>query len=310
MFKKENLKHHSNYKIGGTASHFFAFRTVNEAKQALTEVQKLKKPFVVVGSATNILFGDNGWDGVILKNQISTFEVHDTTFHVGAGVLVSRVLESAIEKGLSGLEWAGGLPGTVGGAIRGNAGAFGGETKDSVVDVTSVRISGGKPEIVRRTNKECEFEYRSSIFKTKCRDEIILEATFQLKPGDRNEISKAINEKIAYRKERQPLEYPNIGSMFKNVDAGKVPAEFRIKVAGVIKQDPFPIIPAAFLISEAGLKGMHHGGATISPKHPNFIVNTGNATASDVRHLIALVKKTVKEKFNIDLEEEIVYIGE
>ena len=255
------------------------------------------------------MFGDKGLDGVVLKNEIDTFEILDNNqLRVGAGVPIERILMCSIEEGLSGLEWAGGLPGTLGGAIRGNAGAFKGETKDSIIEVTSLRIGSESPEIIHRNNKECRFGYRSSIFKTDCPDEIILEATLQLMPGDRNEIRKVIEEKINYRKERHPIEHPNIGSIFKNVDCKDVPQELRETFAKAVKQDPFPVVPTAFLISEAGLKGMRHGGAMISPKHPNFIVNVGDATAADVKALILLVKKTIKAKFHIDLEEEIVYI--
>ena len=196
----------------------------------------------------------------------------------------------------------------MGGAIRGNAGAFMGETKDSIVEVTSLRIGNGESQIVHRDNKECTFAYRSSVFKTEHPDEIVLEATLQFTPGNRDEIEKAIQEKIEYRKTRHPIDLPNIGSIFKNIDLKDIPEEFQKKFAHVIKKDPFPVLPTAFLISEAGLKGTRHGGAEISGRHPNFIVNTGNATASDVKYLIALVKKTIKEKFHIDLEEEIVYI--
>ncbi len=309
MFQEEHLKHHSNYKIGGKAAHFFSFRTIPEAIEVVQKAKEIGKQIFILGGGTNILFGDKGFDGVVLKNEINTLEViPGNQLRAGGGVQISRLLEVAIEKGLSGLEWAGGLPGTLGGAIRGNAGAFMGETKDCVIEVTSLRIGGETSEIIHRNNAECKFGYRSSIFKTEHPDEIVLEATLQLKPGDRAEIKKAIDEKIKYRIDRHPVDLPNIGSIFKNIGLQDVPEEFQKKFAHVIKKDPFPVLPTAFLISEAGLKGTRHGGAEISEKHPNFIVNTGNAIASDVKYLIAFVKKTIKEKFNIDLEEEIVYI--
>ena len=309
MFTEEHLKHHSNYKIGGKAAHFFSFRTIPEAIEAAQKAKEIGKPIFILGGGTNILFGDKGWDGVVLKNEIDAFEVLDgNRLRVGGGVPIDRILKITIERGLSGLEWAGGLPGTLGGAIRGNAGAFMGETKDSIVEVTSLRIGNGESQIVHRDNKECTFAYRSSVFKTAHPDEIVLEATLQFTPGNRDEIEKAIQEKIEYRKTRHPIDLPNIGSIFKNIDLKDIPEEFQKKFAHVIKKDPFPVLPTAFLISEAGLKGTRHGGAEISGRHPNFIVNTGNATASDVKYLIALVKKTIKEKFHIDLEEEIVYI--
>ena len=135
--------------------------------------------------------------------------------------------------------------------------------------------------------------------------EIILTASFGLRGGNRKEIESAINEKITYRRSRHPLEYPNIGSIFKNVALDTVAADVKPLVAHVVKQDPFPVVPTAYLISEAGLKGVSSGGAMISPKHPNFIVNVLSACASDVKKLINLAKKEVKDKFGIELEEEV-----
>lgn len=308
MFRKEELKKHSTYNIGGYTPHFFAFRTIEEAGRALLEAEKIGKPIFILGGGTNILFSDHRFDGIVLKNTIQTIDVlTGYRLRVGGGVLVSKICDMAIERGWAGLEWAGGLPGTIGGAIRGNAGAFQGETKDVVFEVTSISVENGKFKIMRRTNEECKFAYRSSIFKMKHPEEIICEAVLQFRAGDKEAIRKAIEEKIEYRKNRQPIEFPNIGSIFKNIDVKNIPSSLHSKIAHVIKQDPFPVVPTAYLISEAGLKGVQKGGAMISPKHPNFIVNIGDASAEDVKYLIALVKKTLKEKFDVDVEEEIVY---
>jgi UDP-N-acetylmuramate dehydrogenase len=207
---------------------------------------------------------------------------------------------------LSGLEWAGGLPGTLGGAIRGNAGCFKGEIKDVISAVESFDTETGK--MITRNNADCGFAYRTSVFKQGGGKEIILSAVLALKPGDALEIAKAIQEKIDYRVRRHPMDSPSIGSIFKNVDLKKVPEEMRARFASVVKQDPFPVIPTAHLISEAGLKGVSFGGAMVSPKHPNFIVNVLEAKASDVKNLIELVKSEVKNKFGIELEEEVMEI--
>jgi len=159
-----------------------------------------------------------------------------------------------------------------------------------------------------RVNKECRFCYRDSIFKNAAKDEIIWEIGLRLKPGNKKEIQSAIEDKIKYRLERHPMDYPNVGSIFKNVDVEIVPKTLREKFKAKIKIDPIPVLPTAILLAEAGLKGVSRGGAMISPKHPNFIVNTLNASSKDVKILIYLVKYTIKEKFGIKLEEEIMIV--
>lgn len=159
-----------------------------------------------------------------------------------------------------------------------------------------------------RSSADCDFGYRYSIFKNPSNEEIIVSAVFGFTDGNREKMEKSVNEKISYRKERQPLEYPNAGSVFKNVDLKKIPKDQISRFEKVVKKDPFPVVPTAYIISEAGLKGVSCGGAMISPKHPNFIVNVSNAKASDIKNLIAIAKKEVKNKFGIELEEEIILV--
>lgn len=299
------LKHHSNYKIGGSAKYFFEAKNAEEIIKAAEYARKIKTRIFVLGGGTNILFHDNGFDGLILKPNIQFIDkIKSAAFlRVGAGVSLGKIIEESAERGLSGLEWAAGIPGTIGGAVRGNAGAFGGEIKDVIKEVTSLDISGSRPKIIKRNNQDCEFNYRSSIFKEQ--PEIIIEASLILKKGDRKSIETAIKQNINYRKERQPMEYPSLGSTFKNVDIRKIAKKQYKSFESIIKTDPFPVIPAAYLISEAGLKGVSCGGAMISPKHPNFIVNVMEAASNDVKNLIALSKNKVYNKFKIKLEEEI-----
>jgi UDP-N-acetylmuramate dehydrogenase len=230
---------------------------------------------------------------------------------------LADILKFAIARSLSGLEWAGGLPGTVGGAVRGNAGCFGGETKDSVVSVRSLDIK--KMEIVERIGKQCAFTYRSSIFKKKNGAEIILSVTLALEKGNKKEIASVVKERMRYRAEHHPLEHPNIGSVFKNVPLDAVHKKGSAKYKKAlrdatlalrgsrfsVKTDPFPVISAAKLISESGLRGVSAGGAMISPKQPNFIVNVLGAGSSDVQCLITLAKAEVHKKFGVCLEEEV-----
>lgn len=307
MFKENvPIVEFTSYKIGGPARYFFEARNLDELGDALQEARTRNLGIFILGGGTNLLMSDEGFDGLILKPKFGGVEISGNKVRAGAGVLMLELLEFSILHGLSGFEWAGGLPGTVGGAVRGNAGAFGGETKDAVTSVRSFDIE--TLQEIEREVSACDFGYRSSVFKKGEGKEIILSATFALKNGDKEAIRKAIQEKINYRRERHPLEYPNIGSIFKNVDVGKIPGTCLPELKRVIKTDPVPMVPAAYLISEAGLKGISFGGAMISPKHPNFIVNVLQAKASDVKTLIQLVKNEVETKFGITLEEETIRV--
>ncbi len=302
------LSQFSSYKIGGPARFFYAPKTAAELIHGVERAKNEKLPIFVLGGGTNLLISDAGFMGLVLKPNLTRMKTESPAIVADAGVSMSDLLDFAAGKGLSGLEWAGGLPGTLGGAIRGNAGAFGGEIKDSVAEVASLDISGRESKIMKRDNAECKFGYRSSIFKNRNGKEIVLSAVLNLHKGDKRQIRDSIDEKINYRKAKHPMEYPNVGSIFKNTDAKFVDAKLLKAWKAVLKTDPFPVIPTAHIISEAGLKGVSFGGAMISPKHPNFIVNALGATAEDVKALIGLVKKTVRQKFGLQLEEEVMYL--
>lgn len=303
------LSGHSNYKIGGPAKYFFTAKTIEELQAATKEATARKLPIFILGGGTNLLISDAGYSGLVLKAGFSPLEYNDKENYlvrVGAGVSVADLLQFTINESLSGLEWAGGLPGTVGGAIWGNAGAFGGEIKDSLVEVESFDLNSGN--IIHRSNAECKFFYRSSVFKERAGREVIIEATFRLKKGDKAQIKQAINEKIEYRQNRQPLEYPNIGSIFKNIRWENVPKDVRARFEHKFKTDPIPVLPTAVLIDAAGLKGTTIGGARVSEKHPNFIINHAGATAEDVKKLMEIVKTELKKQFNVDLEQEVIFV--
>ena len=296
----------SSYRIGGPARLYAEARSFDEVRAAVAEARRLGLRLFVLGSGTNLLIDDHGFSGLVLRPNLRTLEADGTQVRVGAGILVSEMLEFLMAKGLAGMEWAGGLPGTVGGAVRGNAGAFGGEIKDVAVAVESLHSS--TLEVRTSSNAECGFGYRNSVFKQHL-EEIILTTTFALRAGDATAIARVIEEKKEYRRRRHPLEYPNVGSIFKNVDVKQAPEATRTFCAQVIKMDPFPVIPTAFLLSEAQLKGLREGGAMISPKHPNFIVNVDHARSADVRRLIDRAKETVWDRFGVRLEEEIQYVN-
>ena len=303
-----SLKDYSNYKIGGPAEFFLEVHSKDELIKGLNEWKQtgLQKPIFVLGKGTNLLISDRGFEGLVILDLIKGIERDGNEITAGAGELMSDVLDFCIDNSLSGLEWAGGLPGTIGGAVRGNAGAFKGETKDSVLEVKSLNLD--TLEEVKRENKDLLFDYRYSVFKSKAKNEIILTVTLRLQGGDKEVIREATQDKINYRNEKHPMEYPNIGSTFKNIRQELVPQEFREELMQYAKDDPFPIIPVAKVLYLCGLKGKREGDAQISKKHPNFIVNLGNAKFEDVKKLIEFAKETVKNKYRIELEEEIMYL--
>jgi UDP-N-acetylmuramate dehydrogenase len=307
------LKDYSNYKIGGPASYFLEAKTKDELLEGIKDWQEICKDLsdnerqvFVLGGGTNILFSDEGFKGLVIKISLNLISLVDDKISVGAGTLFSEVTEFCIENSLSGFEWAGGMPGTVGGAVRGNAGAFGGETKDNIASVTSLNLDTF--DVIQRSNKECEFSYRSSIFKTKALNEIVISAEFIVKKGERNEIEKKIREEQEFRKTKHPLENPNAGSVFKNVPVENIPLAHKDELSGYIKNDPFPVVPAAKIIFLTGLKGKTVGQAAVSQKHTNFIINLGDATAKDIKDLIEVIKSEVKQKYDINLETEIMIL--
>ena len=297
------LKNHTTFKIGGPAKYFFIARTAEDVQNAVYAAKKHSIPYFLLSSGSNVLISDKGFNGLVIKVQHTGYKISGTKVQAESGVVMSTLVRETTRRGLAGLEWAGGLPGTVGGAIRGNAGAFGGEIKDSIDQVEVLDETGNKKIL---SKKQCQFAYRSSFFKEK--DFVILGATFELKRGNKKEVQKVAQDHIQYRKERHPLEYPNAGSIFKNCDVKKVPRKVREEFQDVVKQDPFPIIPTAALLAKAQLQGLRVGGAQVSEKHPNYIVNKREASAKDVLQLIKKVKQRIKRKFNVSLEEEMQFI--
>lgn len=309
-----SLRDYSNFKIGGNAKYFLDVTSLDKLIEGLKYWHEISKDFkedekriFILGGATNVLFPDEGLNCLVIKNSIDFIDLKENVLTVGGGTLMSRLLDYCIKEGLSGLEWAGGLPGTVGGALRGNAGAYGGETKDNILEVESVNLD--TLEVKKRSKRECDFNYRTSIFKTKATNEIITFIKFEVTNREKEEIKNLIEDKINKRKLRHPLEYPNVGSIFKNVPISKFSKEVLRELSQYIKDDPFPVIPTAKLSFLAGVSGKTVGDAQLSTKHTNFIVNLGNAKATDVKKLIQIVQKAVKERFGVDLEVEIMFIN-
>lgn len=285
VFQDEPMKKHTTFRVGGNADYFVVPRTWKELKQVIALCKQMQVPYYVLGNGSNLLVSDDGYRGVILQiyKEMSAIQVIDNMIKVEAGALLSKVGNAALEAGLSGFEFAAGIPGTVGGAIVMNAGAYGGEMKDIVLNVTILTPEG---EILKLQKDELELGYRTSIIQKK--DYIVLEAEFGLKVGEKEAIRSRMDELKAQRIAKQPLEYPSAGSTFKRPEgyfAGK-------------------------LIQDAGLRGFQVGGAQVSEKHCGFVINKEQATAADIAELMRQVSDKVWKQFGVRLEPEVKRLGE
>jgi UDP-N-acetylmuramate dehydrogenase len=310
--KNVALAPYTYYQIGGKAKYFCEIDGEREAIEALEFAKDNNVRFFILGGGANVLISDAGFDGLAIKikNNNKKLEVSGNKIKVSAGTRLANLVNFSLRSGLSGLGWAAGLPGTIGGAIRGNAGAFNHSISESVEGIEVIQAKSDKSEYKIRTfnNKQCRFGYRTSIIKEK--GGIILSVAFVLKKlktkNERIKIVEDARKNMQYRKEHQPLEYPSCGSVFKNVRIADVRSIEKIKGIAGMKGET---MPAGLLIEKAGLKGRRIGGAQISEKHANFIVNLGNAKAKDVYDLIELCEQEVHEKFGARLEREVEMIG-
>jgi UDP-N-acetylmuramate dehydrogenase len=310
---KENvlLKNFTTFRIGGKAKYFFLAKSKEDLIKAILLAKKFNLPFFILGGGSNLLVSDKGYNGIVIRFQISNFRFQKNKIIAGAGTPLAILVSEATKNSLTGLEWAAGIPGTVGGAIWGNAGAFGKSMADVVKEVEVLDTKDLRFKIY--DFKKCKFGYRDSIFKHK-KNLIILSAVLRLKKGKGKEIERKIRENLNYRKQTQPLNFPSAGSVFKNVkftNLHKFTSNITNKKIREIcgRFEDIREIPAGWLIEKCGLKGKMIGKAKISEKHANFIVNLGGAKAKDVKKLIDFTKKKVKKIFGITLEEEIQYLG-
>lgn len=301
-----SLKNYTTFKVGGNAKYFCICKTVNDIKDALDFAKEKKIEYFILAGGSNLIVSDDGFNGLVIKIEFDNLDINGLIIKVGSGFVIDKLVDIANAKGLKGLEWAGGLPGTVGGAVRGNAGAFGGEVKDIVYKVES--LSSDKVNKVEvRNNKNCRFGYRTSIFKHN--KEIILEVELQMQKGDPQKLKKIAEDHRRYRTEKHPIKFGCAGSIFKNIPTKLLTPEVHSWFRSVEKTDPFPVIPTAAIIADAGLKGYTIGGVQVSEKHPNYIINLGNAKANDIISLIEYEIKIVRKKYNINLEVEPQLIG-
>jgi len=298
------LASHTTFKIGGPAKFFTEVKNENEITEALNYAKKNNLKYFILAGGSNILISDKGFNGIVIKLQATSYKLQATSIQCTAGLLLSQAVKLATDSSLTGLEWAAGIPGTVGGAVRGNAGAFGYSMASTVKEVRF--IIQEKLQITNYKLQDCKFSYRNSIFKQN-QNIIILSVKLRLKKGNTNEIKKKTKEILEKRKEKQP-QFPSAGSFFKNpiISDKKIIEKFESDTKMKIKDDK---IPAGWLIREAGLKGKKIGGAQVSKKHGNFIINTGGATAKDVIMLASIIKQKVRMLFNVQLMEEARLIG-
>ena len=281
----EPMKKHTTFRIGGPADYYLCPHSIEELQKILQICKEKKIEFFILGNGSNLLVSDKGYRGAVIQlwKNFSDITVKGTTIIVKAGALLSKIAAEALEEGLTGMEFASGIPGTIGGATVMNAGAYGGEMKNIIKEVTVLTQEG---ELLTLSNEEMKLGYRTSIVKEK--GYVVVSVVLQLKKGDKEEIRKVMEDLKERRVTKQPLDMPSAGSTFKRPEgyfAGK-------------------------LIMDAGLRGFSVGGAQISEKHCGFVVNKGDATAADVLGLIKEVQKRVQEKFGVALEPEVKFLGE
>lgn len=304
ILENEPMRIHTSFKVGGPAKFFAKVESTSELAEVYRRALGMGLPCFLLGKGTNLLVADSGYNGFIVQlgKSFSEIEILEGgKIRAGAATPLARLARTSINQGLEGLHKLAGIPGSLGGAIYMNAGAYGQEICNTCVEVVSVDTAGSKHV---RTASECKFSYRHSLFQElnqKGGSEVVLSAMFQLTPTASlgktiTDIENEMQECMEKRRKSQPLSMPNAGSTFKRLAAGA-------------SDTPTQIAPG-YYIEQAGLKGFRIGGAEVSQMHANFIVNAGNATASDIKALSEFVQKKVADKFNIHLQREIILLGE
>ena len=290
MIEKENtktnesLKDHTTYKVGGTCKYFITPKDLEELINLIKYLRKNNMKYMILGNGSNTIFSSKEYDGVIINlSNLNSMKIEGDKIDVEAGYQLIKLSMDALNNGLSGLEFAAGIPGNIGGAIFMNAGAYKSDMSNLVETVTFLDEN---LELKTLPKEELDFSYRKSLFQKN--NYIIISTVLKLTPGDKDEIKALMDKRKQRRIDSQPLEYPSAGSVFRN---------------------PSEDIFAGKLIEDLGLKGYTIGGAQISEKHANFIINIGNATGEDIKALIDLVKSKVKEEYNIDLHVEQRFIN-
>ncbi|MBU0649166.1 UDP-N-acetylmuramate dehydrogenase [Patescibacteria group bacterium] len=305
VLENEPLKNHTTLGIGGGARFFYEAAHSDDLIKAVQTAEELNLKYFVLGGGSNVLVSDKGFDGLVIHAQNKNLRLQGEKIYVEAGVPNAEAARETVNAGLTGIEWLATIPGTVGGAIYGNAGCFGKSIKNAVSKVDVYR-TGAKKRLLK---KDCQFSYRDSMFKRN--NDIILSAELALEPGEKQAGLKKIAEFMAQKKETQPLDKRSAGSIFKNYafhqpqDIESIKAKCDIPPEFLAAKK----IPAGWLLEQVGAKGMKVGDIEISDKHANYFINTGKGTATQFIELLDSVKAKVKDQLGVELHEEIQLIG-
>ncbi len=303
--EQELLAPYTNFRIGGPAKWMVEVESVGELQAVLAIAKQETIPFVILGGGSNMLVSDHGFDGIVIRMLLREYNIEGSRIWAQAGLPTVAVARAAGDAGLTGFEWAVTLPGTIGGAVRGNAGCFDREIKDVLVSATLLRDG----EIVEAGEEDLAFGYRDSVLKH--RKDILLDVTFELAPGDHEKILEKMQMCLQKRRESQPTSGGSAGCLFKNYQIEH--EEELARLQKVLELPPAMIekrlISTGWLIDQMGLKGLRIGDAQISEQHGNFLLNRGKATTEEVMQLISFIKTKAQEKYGIVLEEEVQLIG-
>jgi UDP-N-acetylmuramate dehydrogenase len=307
VIQDEPMAKHTNFRIGGPARLYAALGSAEDIVKAVHAAQAAGVPWYVFGGGSNILVADAGFEGLIIQSGLRSLSVDGDLVHAGSGAITALVARKAADAGLTGFEWAIGVPGTIGGAVYGNAGCYGGEMKDVVESVDAYDVERG--ERVTLTNADCGFEYRGSRFKKD--QHLIFSCTIRLTPGDKEAAKARMQQIVETRKEKQPLDSSSAGCAFKNIEFTDVSDIATLQSAIDVPQAMVSAkrISAGWIIEKAGLMGTSMGNVRVSEKHGNFLIQRDGATAADVLALMQQIKDTVREKFGITLHEEVQRVG-
>jgi UDP-N-acetylmuramate dehydrogenase len=295
----------TTFCVGGSAKYFCEVTSVKQLQAVLSICKDSDLPIFVIGGGSNLLISDKGFDGLVLKLNLNVLSVNDNIIEVSADRLLNKLIDKTIEYGLSGIEGLAGIPGTVGGALVGNAGAYGDEIANVVDHVDAL---DEKYNLIQLKKEELNFKYRHSIFKE--RTLILLQARLQFQKHDQKEVADKV---VKYRQDRTAKHppFPSAGCTFKNIDLTD-------EIESKLKQLDFDLpekfvefkkVPVAWLLDQLGLKGKQIGGAQVSEKHGNFIINKDNASADDIVMLISYIKQQVRDQVGVQLQEEVRYVG-
>ncbi len=306
--ENEPMDTHTSFRVGGPARLYFVAKSSDEILEAVKIATEAGIPWSIYGGGSNLLVSDEGYEGLLIQAANRGIEIEGETVKAEAGAITAMVARKSVDGGLTGFEWAIGVPGTIGGAVYGNAGCYGGEMKDAVAKVDAYRISTGKR--ISLTNEECEFGYRESLFKRE--PHVILGCVLELKPNPDVEASKKqMMDIVEKRKESQPLGKSSCGCVFKNFDFEN---EKDLEILKRSVEVPEAMLEnkrlsAGWLIDQAGMRGKQIGNIQVSEKHGNFFENHGKARAQDIVALISLVKMKVRDELGIELHEEVQLLG-